>query len=179
MARIGTGAQARVYVGDIGDNRSSWPSIAVIEAAEPAGRADASTPARTFRLRYPDGSRDAEALMVSPRSGRVVIVSKRIGDGALYLAPRDLRTDQVNVLERWRDAPDLITDGAYSPDGRRYALRGYTRAYVYDASSGRLLETIPLPLQPQGESLTWTSDGTALLVGSEGVDAAIIRVPVA
>jgi hypothetical protein len=178
MARIGEGDDARMFVGDIGDNRSSWPSVAVIEAAEPPGRGVDRTPARVYRLVYPDGSRDAETLMVSPRTGRVVIVSKRIGDAALYRAPEELRTDRTNRLERWRDAPDLVTDGAYSPDGFRYALRGYTRAYIYDALSGRRLAVIPLPLQPQGESLTWTPDGSALLIGSEGIGAEILRVPV-
>jgi hypothetical protein len=178
MARIGSGDDARLFVGDIGDNRSSWPSIAVIEAAEPPGRSLSTTSARVYRFVYPDGPRDAESLLVSPRTGRVVVVSKRIGDAALYRAPEGLRTDGVNRLERWRDAPDLVTDGAYAPDGLRYALRGYTRAYIYDAASGKRLAVIPLPLQPQGESLTWTEDGSALLIGSEGIGTEIVRVPV-
>jgi hypothetical protein len=178
MARIGEGARSRLFVGDIGDNIGGWPDIRVIVADEPPGTSDVEIESTTYRFAFEDGPRDAEALLVSPVDGRVAVVSKRIGSAAIYRAPATLSAERVNVLTRWRSAPSLITDGAYSPDGQRYALRGYTRAYVFDAETGERLATLPLPLQPQGESLAWTDDGSALLVGSEGVDQPVYRVPV-
>lgn len=176
MARVGSGSASTLYLGDIGDNRNSWRNIAVYVAAEPQGSGRLTTKATRYRLTFPDGARDAEALMVSPRTGRVYVVTKRLTGPAIYLAPADLRSTGFNRLVKWRDAPAFVTDGAFSPDGARYALRSYTRAFVYDAGTGALLETLDLPAQPQGESLTWSSDGAALLVGSEGPQQPIWRV---
>jgi hypothetical protein len=176
-ARLGTGDNSRVFIGDIGDNRSSWPTISVLEFDEPTGRGDATVTPTVYRFEFEDGPRDAESLMVSPRTGRLYVVSKRAMGAAVYLAPERLRTDEVNVLRRWRSAPPLTTDGAFSPDGSRYALRSYTSVTVYDAATGTPTE-IDIPLQRQGESLTWTQDGTAVLIGSEGERQKIYRVPV-
>jgi WD40 repeat protein len=177
MARIGEGADSTLYLGDIGDNRNSWRNVAVYIAPEPAGTGRLTATATRYRLTFPDGPRDAEALMVSPRTGRVYVVTKRLTGAAIYLAPSDLRPTGFNRLEKWRDAPAFVTDGAFSPDGSRYALRGYTQAFVYDAASGALLENVDLPAQPQGESLTWSTDGRSLLVGSEGQRQEIWQVP--
>jgi hypothetical protein len=73
-------------------------------------------------------------------------------------------------------APALVTDGAFSPDGRSFVLRDYTDAHLYTAP-GRRVARFPLPPQPQGESVTFTADGTALLAGSEGPGSAVWRVP--
>jgi Tol biopolymer transport system component len=177
MARVGDGAESTLYLGDIGDNRNAWRNVAVYVAKEPRGTGRLSTEATRYRLTFPDGPRDAEALMVSPRTGRVYVVTKRLTGGAIYLAPRDLRRTGFNRLVKWREAPAFVTDGAFSPDGSRYALRGYTQAFVYDSASGSLLQNVELPAQSQGESLTWSADGRSVLVGSEGVLQEIWQVP--
>jgi hypothetical protein len=164
-----------LFVGDIGDNRGTWPSVAVYRISEPAVLRDATVPARRYRLRYPDGPRNAEALLVDPRSNRLFVASKDPVGGGLYQAPAALRGDGVNLLRRVAEAPPLVTDGAFAPDGRTFVLRGYLDAYVYTAS-GRRLDSFSLPAQDQGESVTYTRDGRDLLVGSEGVDSPVWRV---
>jgi hypothetical protein len=164
-----------LFVGDVGDNRGSWPSVAVYRIAEPATLRDATVPARRYRLRYPDGPRNAEALLVDPRSDRLFVASKEPVGGGLYEAPATLRSDRVNLLHRVAAVPPLVTDGAFAPDGRTYVLRGYLDAYVY-AASGRRIDSFSLPAQDQGESLTCTLDGREVLVGSEGVDSPVWRV---
>jgi hypothetical protein len=165
-----------LFVGDIGDNQGVWPSVAVYRAAEPARLRDARVPVQRYRLRYPDGPRDAEALLVDPRSNRLYVASKDEAGGGLYRAPAGLRTDRVNLLRRVGRVPPLVTDGAFSPDGRLLVLRDYQAAHLYEAS-GRRLATIALPLQPQGESVAFSADGRSLLVGSEGYGSEVWRVP--
>jgi hypothetical protein len=172
--RDGRGRPA-LFVGDIGDNRGTWPSVAVYRIAEPAALRDATVPAVRYRLRYPDGPRNAEALLVDPRGNRLSVASKEPAGGGLYQAPARLRSDQVNVLRRVASVPSWITDGAFSPDGRTFVLRGYLDAYVYTAS-GRRLDSFSLPAQEQGESATYARDGRDLLVGSEGADSPVWRV---
>jgi hypothetical protein len=175
LGRDDRGAPA-LLVGDIGDNQGVWPWVTVYRVAEPARLRDATVPAERFRLRYPDGPRDAEALLVDPRGDRLYVASKDEAGGGLYQAPAPLRRDRVNLLRRVGRVPPLVTDGAFSPDGRTLVLRDYQAAHVYAASGGRLA-TVALPLQPQGESIAFSADGRSLLAGSEGAGSEIWRVP--
>jgi hypothetical protein len=175
VGRDDRGAPA-LFVGDIGDNQGVWPSVAIYRVAEPARLRDATVRAERYRLRYPDGPRDAEALLVDPRGNRLYVASKDEAGGSLYQAPAALRGDRVNLLRRVGRAPALVTDGGFSPDGRTLVLRDYQAAHVYAASGGRLA-TVPLPLQQQGESIAFSADGRSLLAGSEGSGSEVWRVP--
>ena len=75
-----------LYVGDIGDNASRRASIDVYRVPEPRVGAAASAPAARLRLRYPDGAHDAEALLVDPLRGDLVIVTKVLGAARAYRA---------------------------------------------------------------------------------------------
>ena len=165
-----------LLVGDIGDNQDLWPEVAVYRVTEPARLRDATVPAVRYRLRYADGPRDAEALLVDPRSNRLYVATKSSDGGGLYRAPARLRTDQVNVLHRVARVPPVVTDGSFAPDGRSLVLRDYQSASVYTTPGHRIGE-LPLPPQYQGESLTVSPDGHSLLVGSEGPASEVWRVP--
>jgi len=167
-----------LWVGDIGDNGNGWwKEIRVYRVREPRTLRDADVPWTRYRLRYDDGGRDAEALLADPRTGRLYVVSKEASGAGVYAAPRELRADAVNVLQRVADAPSRVTDGAFLPDGERVVLRGYFSATVHDRR-WREVGTLPVPLQQQGESLAATRDGLAVLVGSEGEGADVWQVPV-
>lgn len=162
-----------LFLGDIGDNRARRPDVSVFRFAEPRRLADQTVARTWWRFTYPDGPQDAEALLVDPRDGRIWIATKDVFFGGLYRAPRRLRTDRANPLERVGDVPALVTDGAFLPDGR-FVLRSYTTLYLYGAPN-RLTSRSALPEQPQGESLA--VGGDRLLVGSEGEKAAVWSVP--
>jgi hypothetical protein len=169
-----TAGRPALFLGDIGDNDARRPDVSVFRFAEPRRLTDHTVARTWWKFTYPDGPSDAEALLVDPRDGRIWIATKDVFGGGLYRAPRRLRTDRVNTLERVADVPGLITDGAFLPDGR-FVLRSYTTAYLYDAP-GRLRSRSLLPEQEQGESLA--VDGDRLLVGSEGVKSAVYSVPI-
>ena len=76
-----------LFVGDIGDNQGVWPDVSVYRVAEPAQLRDATVPAVRYRLRYADGSHNAEALLVDPRSNRLYVATKSSDGGGLYRAP--------------------------------------------------------------------------------------------
>jgi hypothetical protein len=166
-----------LFVGDIGDNQGVWPDVSVYQVPEPAPLGDVTVPAVRYRLRYPDGSHDAEALLVNPRSNRLYVATKDEAGGGLYRAPARLRPDQVNVLRRVASVPPVITDGAFTPDGRAFVLRDYQAAYLY-RTPGRRVASLELPLQLQGESVTVTADGRSVLAGSEGPESEVWRVPI-
>ncbi|OEJ95714.1 hypothetical protein [Streptomyces thermolilacinus] len=180
MEAISVGPDGYVYVGDIGDNlNGSWSHVWIYRFREPERLRDQAVDATQYTVRYEDGPRDAEALMVHPRTGRVYIASKNEEGGGLYEGPAKLSAKGANVFRRVGEVP-WVTDGAFSPDGTRLVLRGYFSARGYAWKDGRLGpdDRVRAPVLAQSESVTYTLDGSALLFGTEGERARVARVPV-
>lgn len=194
-----------LYLADVGDNGGTRRQVRVLRVPEPrvdpaARRARVRTarPTRTT-LTYEDGARDAEALLVHPRTGQLLLVTKSVFSADVYAAPVPLADGVLRKVAsvpvratRTPGGPDLgriatrlVTGGAVSPDGRRLAVRTYTDAYVFDVPGEDLLAAfaaeptvLPLPATRQGEGITWSRDGRALLTSTEGRGAPVHRVPV-
>lgn len=164
-----------IFVGDIGDNlHGTWPEVWIYRFAEPATLADATVEATKFRVRYDDGPRDAEALLLDPRTNKLYIASKE-SDGGIYEQPAKLSSSGINTFKRVADGESTVTDGAFAPDGSRFVLRGYFSATVFSAP-GQEVGGVSVPIQRQGESVAWSKDGTSLLFGSEGKRSQVRRV---
>ncbi|MBT2455144.1 WD40 repeat domain-containing protein [Streptomyces sp. ISL-86] len=178
---ISLGPDGQLYVGDIGDNRNgTWDHVWIYRFPEPKELGDVTVKATQFTVRYADGARNAEALMVHPVTGRVYIASKSEDKGGLYEGPAELSTSGPNVFRRVADLP-WVTDGAFSPDGRRLTLRGYFFAKTYpwkDGRPGGEGERVEAPWQGQAESVTYTADGSTLMFGAEGASSRVVAVPV-
>ncbi|MFF1838348.1 WD40 repeat domain-containing protein [Streptomyces sp. NPDC058231] len=175
---ISLGPDGNLYVGDIGDNlNGSWDHVWIYRFPEPKVLRNATVRATQFDVKYADGARNAEALMVHPKTGRVYIASKNESGGGLYEGPAELGTGRTNVFRRVGKVP-WVTDGAFSPDGKELVLRSYFSARAYAFDHGRLGADHPVdaPLQGQAESVTYTADGSALMFGSEGARSEVIRV---
>ncbi|MCP2337116.1 hypothetical protein [Actinomadura rupiterrae] len=179
MGRDDRGRPA-IFVADIGDNLGgAWPYVTVYRITEPSVLRSETVEPAAFRFKYEDGPRNAEALMIDPRTNRLYVASK-LFSGALYEAPGKLSTSGFNKLRKIGDAPPIATDGAFAPDGDSFVIRTYFGARIYrmgpDGKPGDS-HSIPLPQQKQGESVTYTTDGSALLVGSEGDAQPVYRIP--
>lgn len=204
----GEGGRSSLFLADIGDNNAARDNgVLVHRVAEPAvdetreGVLRDLPPEVSYRLRYEDGPRDAETLLVHPTTGRLYLVTKGLlGLPRVYAAPAELASDSPNVVVHVADvdvertgtpggpgiggaANVLVTAGDISPDGRKVAVRTYTDVYEWwldgdlaDAVEGDARIT-PLPPAAQGEGLAYTRDGTALLTTSEGEAAPVHRVP--
>ncbi|MGH3387253.1 MAG: hypothetical protein ACRDOO_00065, partial [Actinomadura sp.] len=97
-----------LFVADIGDNLGgAWPHVTVYRVPEPARLGSRTLRATAFRMRYEDGPRNAESLMINPVTGRLYVASKEFA-GGLYAAPARLRTDRVNVLRKIAKAPSVL-----------------------------------------------------------------------
>jgi hypothetical protein len=176
-------ADGTVWVGDIGDNGLNRDTIALWRLA-PGAR----TP-RLYRLAYPDGPHDAEALLLTS-AGTPVIVTKTVAAAGVYVPEGPLDAGRTTPLRRAGGVtlpmtttsnpfslPGrlVVTGGAAGPDGRRATLRTYADAFEFDVPGGDLVRAltrgtprvIPLPDEPQGESVAYTPDGAALLTVSE------------
>ncbi|MFI1399415.1 WD40 repeat domain-containing protein [Streptomyces sp. NPDC020681] len=178
MEAISVGPDGNVYVGDIGDNlNGSWSHVWIYKFPEPKALKDLTVTATQYTVKYADGARNAEALMVHPKTGRVYIASKNEDGGGLYEGPARLSSSGTNTFRRIAEVP-WVTDGAFSPDGKELVLRSYFSARGYAWENGGLGadHRVSAPIQGQAESVTYTVDGKALMFGSEGEQSEVKRV---
>ncbi|MFE6713167.1 WD40 repeat domain-containing protein [Streptomyces sp. NPDC057695] len=179
MEAIAVGPDGDIYVGDIGDNLDgSWDHVWIYRFPEPKALGDRTVTAKQYVVKYADGARNAEALMVHPKTGRVYIASKNEEGGGLYAGPERLSSSGTNTFRRIGEVP-WVTDGAFSPDGDRLVLRGYLMAREYAWKDGRLGDdgtSVGAPFQGQAESVTYTPDGSAFMLGSEGQRSRVVRL---
>ncbi|MGX7826833.1 hypothetical protein ACTG9Q_17235 [Actinokineospora sp. 24-640] len=177
-------ADGTLWLSDTGDNDKDRKTAALISLT-PAGKS------AVHRLTYPDGPHDTEALLLD-RSGVPHLVTKSpFGTAGIYrpagklASPGPTRLEHVgSVTLRPTDTQGgpvppsvgsvVVTGGAVSPDGTVVALRTYTEAYLYPAPDGDIVAAlgrepvrVPLPNEPQGESIAIEPDGTLVSV-SEG-----------
>jgi hypothetical protein len=186
---IATGRDGALLVGDIGDNQARRASVVVYRVSEPRASGTVAVAAR-YELRYPDGPRDAEALLFDRSTGAIVVVSKSYaGDGRVYVARRP-SSRQVTTMRRSATTLKLglggaVTGGDVSADGTTIALRTYDSAYAWRRRTGESVAAAlrrrpcraraDLLAEGQGEALALTRDGRRFLTVPEGLRPAIRR----
>jgi len=188
-----------IYIADIGNNYSLRTEFAIYVIREPEEGAmnskDRELEAKRIKFTYdlPDGapSPDAETLMIHPKSGDVYIVTKvKSGPAEVFRISSDVlknsETKAVRITEIAIPSipPGLVTGGDISPDGMRMVLVDYLGAYEFTLSDPskdfeEIFSSSPVLIKlgkrRQGESISYTPDGTALFATSEGVNSPIIR----
>ena len=166
-----------LWVGDIGDNRDSWPFVTLHRIREPKKLGSTTRRTTSWKFTYPDRPHNAETLLAHGTS--TWVATWQLASGGLYSVPRDESGGgDVQVAERVGDVGSLITDGALSPDGKSYVLRDYLDLHVYQGSPpGRRVARLALPNQTQGEAIAWSANGEYLYTASEGEDR-LLRVEI-
>jgi hypothetical protein len=175
-----------LYVADIGDNASRRATIDVYRVAEPHVGAGASAGADRLRLRYPDGAHDAEALLVDPLRGDLVIVTKVLGAARAYRASvRQPAGSQATLRAGPTVNLSLVTAGDVSADGSVIVLRGYDRVAVWSRRGRERLTTTlrrtpclsPTSLggEGQGEAIALDRHATSFITVAEGSPAVLRR----
>ncbi len=185
---LAVGPDGALLVGDIGDNLAQRASVVVYRVPEPRSSGTVAVAAR-YELRYPDGARDAEALMFDRRSGSIVIVAKDLGGRARVYVARRPSSGQVTTMRHTGTIElgpvEPVTAGDVSADGRTIALRTYGQAYVWRRRAG---ESVAAALrrrpcragadllgEGQGEALALTAGGDAFVTVPEGAGPALRR----
>ncbi len=176
-----------LYVGDIGDNGASRGSVRVYRVPEPNLRGSAggtvlpATPAAFVDLVYPDGPRDAEALVVDPGSGDLFVITKREDRSRVYRARSPSFSGETLTLEYLRDLRDsLVTAADACPDGKTVLVRSYFGLDAYVGSSvASALGSSPSPrlveVEPQGEAVAAAPDCEGYYTLSEGSGQPLVR----
>jgi hypothetical protein len=189
------GDQTFVFLADIGDNAARTGNgtprdeIQVYRVAEPSV-ALGQSPAveslddwQVLRFTYPDAPHDAETLFVDPISQDLFFVTKEAdGNARVFRAAADTPADTPTELEEVAsysiDGNGMaiqVSAGDISPTGDRIMLRTYTRILIWARAAGTTIGPSlaatptdnPQPEQPQGEGITFSSDGSSWIAAGE------------
>ena len=166
-----------VYVGEIGDNIAKHNHIAIFRFPEPKNiEQHMEIIPEKLKLRYPDGPKDAETLMVDPISKDIFILSKRDSANILYRVPQSAFSKKEYVMERVMELPfTYSTAGDISADGSQIVIKNYFTVFYWQRKDGEsvpeALKRDPLILpykpEPQGEAIAFDPKGQAYYTLSE------------
>jgi hypothetical protein len=188
IARAPCAAGECLWVADIGDNDGTRTEYAIYLMEEPATiePGDHIVPSDRVRFTYPDGSHDAEVLLVHPRTGEVAIVTKvEEGPASIYTLPSLVPNAMLEAVKVGEVDPPAgrskFTGGAVHPDATGILLRTKSRLFhwpmapeqtVAEALAGVGCQ-LPLADEVQGEAVAWLPDGDGFVTIGEGPHPAI------
>jgi len=173
-------AGRRLVIADIGDNDKERPYVTLYFVPEPdLSTAGAVLFAERFDVLYPDGPRDAEAVLVHPLTGEALIATKQSwGRAEVYLVAPEPWSPMVRVAAV--NGPGFgplgaITGGAVAADGSRVALLTYGGIAEWDVAPGQTLaealagppRILSRPDIGQTEAIAYSADGSMFYVTAE------------
>ncbi|MCH2110989.1 MAG: hypothetical protein MK135_16850 [Polyangiaceae bacterium] len=154
-----------ILLADIGDNKRNRPYVQLYRVPEP--RLPTSSDEKTLQLdevevmtlHYPDQPQDAEALVVMPRSGEILIFSKHLLQQPTTYKASEFAKDarlQVETTLTFVDAKlplQATTAADISSDGHWLLMRTYLGVFGFRRKSNHLPFTnAGCPLQSQVEA---------------------------
>ena len=180
------GGEPYLYVADFGDNHRVRSTITIYRLLEPtAGSGTSSTGSfDVLTLTYPDGPHNAEALLVDPWDGSLLIVTKESGATAQLYSTGSFGSGSHSRTLQHRGQTtisEIATGGDVSADGRSIVVRGYGGVHGWTRSAGETLWgalqgsrcSLASVGEPQGEAIAFTVDGSGYLTVSERTGAAV------
>lgn len=175
---LGRAPDGTFLLADGGDNNLERDTAALI-ALTPEGKST------LYRVKYPDGKHDSEALLVGS-NGAPYFITKTPGNAGVYSPVRQLASPGPTPMKKVAtiklaatDTPGgpvpgaigsrTVTGGAVSSDGTVVAVRTYTDAYLYAAPDKDIVKAlaskpvrVPLPNEAQGEAIAFDADGSLI-----------------
>jgi hypothetical protein len=132
-----------LYIGDIGDNDAMYEEKMVYRIKEPtvalqnAPIKDTLNGVETIRIVYPDGNRNAEALMVDQETNDLFIITKFESSVNVYMIPYPQSLTAVNTARKIAELPlTMITAADISPDNKEILIKNYDYIYYWKKQPG-------------------------------------------
>lgn len=168
---MSNGPNKTLWFADIGANQLGRDSISAYKVREPKTIHSRNIKWTRYDFVYDDHqSHNAEAMLVNPRNGNLFVVTKADSGAGIYRAPKHLSRTHLNTLRRVAGAPNTVTGGAFTRDGKRFVLRTYGAAYFYKKIGGHA-RVMDLP--SAGESIDFARRGPGVIVGKEGANSPV------
>ena len=165
-----------LYIADIGDNNEQLNEYFIYRFTEPSAKTDTVYNYDKIIFQYPDGSHDAEAILVDNSTKDIFIITKRDAQSKIYKLQYPQKLTTVNTASFVTNLSFTgVVSAAASPDGKELILKTYTSIYYWQVNSGQNIEQtlqktpkhLPYKIEPQGEAIAFKNDNTGFIALSE------------
>jgi hypothetical protein len=177
---LAIGSSNRIYVADTGNNLEIRPSLIVheIEEPDPSTGSGILKPKRSWVLKFPGKSFDAEGLVVWGNHGYLIEKKGKDKKAPLHRWALDGGASPVMEEIGKLEVRSPVTGADLSPDGRRLALTADDGVYLIEFDGGMEKSVSPEPFhipftEGQIEGCAFVDDG--LLVSSEKQEMYLFR----
>jgi hypothetical protein len=178
------------YIADIGNNNSPVTATNIIYRIPEITSADGSFSQNALQkitFSYPDGPRDAEALIVDPVTKDIFVLSKEMQTTNIYRLPFPQSVSETTVAEKVGTVPGVVvaTAGSISKDGSEIVVRTYLGVYYWKRNNGETVgqtltksasKTLTVALEPQGEAICFENEGKGFYTLSEKGNAGSVSL---
>jgi hypothetical protein len=165
-----------IYLADIGDNAQTATDYYIYRFAEPLASADTVRTIEKITFKYPDGSHDAEAILVDNNTKDIFIITKPDALSKIYRLGYPQSTSSINMAVYVGNLSiGGVVSAATSSDCNEIIIKNYTALYYWKRNAGQtteqLLLTAPVKLgyqlEPQGEAVCFKNDNSGFFTLSE------------
>ncbi len=181
------GAEA-LFVADIGDNSAVRASIDVYRVAEPsvlglpAGTIFGAVAPHVIHLSFPDGARDAEALVADRTTGDLYVITKREARSRVYRVTAAQIAAGTGVMRLVGEMPYGGVVGADAcAGGTTVVVKTYDAVRVHQSPLGLVAALMdegsarPYVREPQGEAIAVDATCESYVTLSEGLGQPLVR----
>ena len=167
-----------LYVADIGDNGNSRDVKNIYRLPEPGTANEFVQNVETIKFRFPDGTFDAETVLLDPLTRDIFVVTKWLAKAKIYRLAYPQNTKDISTAElvgNMTIGGDL-TGGAMSVSGREIIVRGYVAISYWQRAAnetvGEVLQraptkSLPYLFEPQGEAVCFEKSSKGYFTVSE------------
>lgn len=163
-----------LFIGDIGDNQAIREDIQIYICLEPKQEENIQMPIRSLRINYPDGPRDAEALLYDESYNELVILTKRDPKSRVYtynLDSSDIGTLQfvgelqLEEISEIDSAYRYKITGADAIANRGIIIKNYQEVFLYPMTNSERFATTLISVLPDKLEYTPELQGEAIALG--------------
>ena len=176
---LGPGPQQNVnyiYLADAGDNSEVNSNYFIYRFPEPSLATDSVFTWDKITFKYPDGSHDAEAIMMDNISKDIYIITKRDARSKIYKLPYPQNITGIITATFIAELTFTgATSAATSVDGSEIVIKTYTGIYYWKRQAGQTIEaalakpsiSLAYVVEQQGESICFKNDNSGFFTLSE------------
>ena len=166
-----------LYVAETGDNNQAYAQYAIYRLIEPGSTVDTVAHVDKISFRYPDGSHDAEAILVDGASKDIYIFTKRDNLSKVYkLSYAEYNAPGLHSATFVMDLPYKgVVSAAISPAQDEIFIKTNSKVYYYTHKSSESIEhalqqpykILPYQVEAQGEAICFSNTHAGYFTLSE------------
>jgi len=165
-----------LYIAETGDNNKAYAQYSIYRFPEPSAAIDTVNTWDELKFTYPDGSHDAEAILVDNNSKDIYIITKTDAASRIYKFPYPQSASSVSTVTFVGSLPfSGVTSAASSASGNEILVKTYTTLSYWKRNTNETIEdalkraptSLNYVVEPQGEAVCFRNDNSGFYTLSE------------